>query len=219
MLNRFAKFGDIEIADVVLRGGFAECLHKMLNVPFLRADVGFIGGARFIEDFLGIVTGWHDTVFKRAQEIDVDVVEPRDSCLEGVNAGFKPFKKQNTHEAPQVSTGTLQILIRRNMLSLRLHIVPEAVSGISQLPDSIRFTEVITNLCIEALIGIFNAVFNRLERALWEKLLSIADADIGTAFVAQVIGELRCFYRFIRLGIVAVPPQDVVPRATDENVL
>ena len=163
----------------------------MLNVPFLRADVGFIGGARFIEDFLGIVTGWHDAIVKRAEEIDMDVMEPQDGCLEGVNTGFKPFKKQNTHEAPQVSTRALQILIRRDMLSLRLHIVPEAISGISQLHGGIRFTEVIANLGIESLIGIFNAVFNRLEHALWKKLLGIAYADIGAAFAAQIIGELR----------------------------
>ena len=149
----------------------------------------------------------------------MDIIEPGDSCLEGVNTGFKPFEEQNTHEAPQVSARALQILIRRDILTLLLHIVPEAIPCISQLRSGIRFTKVIANLCIEALIGIFNAVFNRLERALRKELLGIADADIGTAFVVQVIGELRCIYGFVCLGIVAVPTQDVVPRSADENVL
>ena len=136
-----------------------------------------------------------------------------------MNTGFKPFEEQNTHEAPQVSTRALQILIRRDILTLLLHIVPEAIPCISQLRSGIRFAEVIANLRIKPLIGILNAVFNRFEGALRKELLGIADANIGSAFAAQVIGELRCIYRFICLCIVAVPTQDVVPRSADENVL
>src|ERR1017187_8182339 len=67
-------------------------------------------------------------------------------------------------------------------------------------------------------ISVLDAVFNRVQFPFGEELVSPADDNIGAFPAVEVIAELRRVNLLVRLGVKAIPAQDVIARAADEDV-
>src|SRR5205823_372267 len=85
-------------------------------------------------------------------------------------------------------------------------------------PMPAGFSEITAQLLVKPPISVLDAVFNRVQLALGEKLVTPANDDIRAFPCVQIVAELRRINLLVRLGIESVPAQDVIARAPDQNV-
>ena len=98
--------------------------------------------------------------------------------------------------------------------------MPESVAGVGQLGRrGFGCPEGFPNLFVKPLVGSFYAILNCGEHPPWKKVSVTPDFNVGTAAVAQVIAEPRRVNRLIGVGIVSVPPEDMVSGPADKDML
>src|SRR2546426_2960497 len=145
--------------------------------------------------------------------------------LEGIHARLEPLEQQNTNQSAQRVSGAMQTRVWLALLFGRVNVVIQSIPRIRQfitrcLDDAalLWFSEVAAQLLVKPLIRVLDTVFNRLQFAFREKLMSPADDDIRALPAVEIIAELRRVNLLVRLRIEAIPAQDVVARAANEDV-
>ena len=81
-----------------------------------------------------------------------------------------------------------------------------------------RLANIAEQLLIQAPVRVFDAVGDGVQLALREKLVPAADDHVRALPAVQVIAELRRVNLLVRLGIKAIPAQDMIARAANEYV-
>ena len=155
----------------------------------------------------------------------MNLKQPTDGFLKGVNARLKSFEQKNTHQAPQIRSGPLQADIGLFLLLLGADVVPQAITRIGQFPRRGlgRFplpglAKIAPQLLVKTLVGVFDAVFNGLKLPLREELVLPADEHISLSPAVEVFLKETGINGLMRLCVETVPTQDMVARAPDEDV-
>ena len=79
-------------------------------------------------------------------------------------------------------------------------------------------TEMMANFLVQPLVGLVDTVFDGAEYSIGEELMTASHYDVSPPVAVSVRIELFRINAFVRLGIVAVPLENVPPRSANEDV-
>src|SRR5437870_3701918 len=131
-----------------------------------------------------LIPGGNKTLLQCLQEPFVNDEEAPHCFLERKDARFEPLEEEYADQASQGRPGAMQAGVRLAALRLGGDIIVQSIPRVSQffasrLDDSppmfARFAQIAAQLLVEPLIGVLDAILNRVQFTFREKLMPSAD--------------------------------------------
>src|ERR1035441_7960096 len=130
---------------------------------------------------------------------------------------------QRCASAVQAGVGFAALFIGRDVVEQAIPRVGEFFAGRLDNAPSLGLTagwlsDVAAQFLVQPAVRVLDAVLNRVQLPLGEKLMPPADDNIRALPAVEIVAELRRVNLLVCLGVEAIPAQDVVARAADEDV-
>ncbi len=153
--------------------------------------------------------------------------QPADRLPKGVHARFKPLEQEDAHQTAQVRPGPVQAGVwfsssacpsrrsARGRIGRRSVLPGPARVGLVFR----RFAQIAAQLLIEPLVGVFDAVLDGLQFASSGRTGACRPPSRRPCRCpSRYSWKLDRVNRLVRLGVEAIPTQDVVARPPDQDV-